>query len=133
MNKKRIVRKCISISMDGGESFKIIAVSDLKYTNKEEKTSTMTFEELYNNIENCKSPCHHCFYTYQTLFRKRKRIELISSMKLTIKEEKIPTIVIKEEYQEVYKPSILDLAQELPSEDFILFLKDNQINQVILK
>lgn len=131
MNKNKLVQRYISVSLDNGKTFKLISVSDWQYINKDNQIHNLTFDEFYNAVNNNeKSLCYSYFYTYTTLIKKKKRIQAIELFDYIIKEELVSNIIIKEEYKQEYKPTIMQLAKQLNNEEFVLLLKDNQIDQI---
>lgn len=135
IKQKKLVKKYLSISLDEGKTFTDFVISNWLYTDAEVQIKKYTFNEFWDRISSQLNTLEYNYFSsYQTMFTKRRRIQTnFLLFDLIIKEELTKTIIIKEEYKQEYKPTMRSLFDDLNSNDFLQYLKDNQIQQIIIK
>jgi len=135
IKQKKLVKKYLSISLDEGKTFTDFVISNWLYTDAETQIKKYTFNEFWDKISSQLNTLEYNYFSsYQTMFTKRRRIQTnFLLFDLVIKEELTKTIIIKEEYKQEYKPTMRSLFDDLNSNDFLQYLKDNQIQQIVIK
>jgi len=135
IKQKKLVKKYLSISLDEGKTFTDFVISNWLYTDAETQIKKYTFNEFWDKISSQSNTLEYNYFSsYQTMFTKRRRIQTnFLLFDLVIKEELTKTIIIKEEYKQEYKPTMRSLFDDLNSNDFLQYLKDNQIQQIVIK
>lgn len=135
IKQKKLVKKYLSISLDEGKTFTDFVISNWLYTDAEMQIKKYTFSEFWDRISSQPNTLEYNYFSsYQTMFTKRRRIQTnFLLFDLIVKEELTKTIIIKEEYKQEYKPTMRSLFDDLNSNDFLQYLKDNQIQQIVIK
>ncbi len=132
--KKKITHELTSVSINGSCFYltNINIWNNIKYTVPQvEEYEFNTFEEAYNFLKSCDI---HGVEARQTILR-RKIIEVFSAMHIDsfkISNRNFKTLKIKIEQRDCEKRASIDmLAKKLTANEFVEWLKDNQINYII--